>query len=137
MMRDGRRLPVRTTLTVVADAAELAGVRRHVGSFVRELDGGAHELADELELVVSELVTNVIQHTDADELTVSVVREPHQWALDVSQADELELDGPRTLPEPSSPTGRGLFVVEALMDTVTVVDAPGGRSVRCTRSAGS
>ena len=136
MMRDGHRLPARTTLTVMADAAELAGVRRHVGSFVREVDDGDHELAEELELVASELVTNVIQHTNADELTVSIGREPDRWVLDVSQADELALDGPRTLPEPSSPTGRGLFVVQALMDTVTVVDGPGGRSIRCTRSAG-
>jgi anti-sigma regulatory factor (Ser/Thr protein kinase) len=134
MMVDRRPLPVRTSLRVPADSAELAAVRGHVGDFVRELDGG-DDAAEEFELVVSELVTNVIQHTDAAELTVSVERDRDGWVLDVTDADDLVLDGPRRLPAPSSPTGRGLFVVEALMDTVTVVDTPNGRSIRCTRAA--
>jgi serine/threonine-protein kinase RsbW len=131
---DRHRLPAQTSLTVAADAAELAGIRRHVGGFVRGLDAD-DEVVAEFELVVSELATNVIMHTDASEVTVSVARDEHGWTLDVSDADELVLDGPRSLPDPSTPTGRGLFVVQELMDTVTVVESDRGRSIRCTRAA--
>jgi serine/threonine-protein kinase RsbW len=131
---DRPRLPARTSLTVAADTAELAGIRRHVGGFVRELDGGDEAVA-EFELVVSELATNVIVHTAAAEVTVSVVLDEQGWTLDVSDADDLVLDGPRTLPDPSTLTGRGLFVVQQLMDTVTVVESDRGRSIRCTRAA--
>ena len=56
-------------LRAPADTAELSEIRRRVRAYVTDA-GGGDDIADDLELVVSELATNVIEHTTSPTLTV-------------------------------------------------------------------
>jgi serine/threonine-protein kinase RsbW len=80
--------------------------------YVRELLGDAPaETIATIELMVSELVTNCVRHTDSDfELTID--HAPEQIHVEVS---DLGAGTPAARsPLPSEPTGRGLRIVETL-----------------------
>jgi len=117
---------------VAADTAALHGLRRDVVDFVLGC-GGDRDDADTIELATSELATNVIRHTDSDTIDVRVETTPDEWVLLVDDAEELELAGPLTAPPATSITGRGLFVVQQLMDTLDVTTRDGHRVLRCTK----
>ncbi|WP_420452171.1 ATP-binding protein [Ilumatobacter sp.] len=120
-------------VTVDADPSELNALRTRVGRAVRASGGTTSEVED-FELAVSELATNVMRHTDAGDFAVVFTTTPDRWILDVSEADGLDdLDGLRR-PSDCDCTGRGLFIVRAVMDDVSVVDDHGTRSIRCVRS---
>jgi serine/threonine-protein kinase RsbW len=95
--------------------------------------GGGDDVADDLELVVSELATNVIEHTTSPTLTIRVEKTPDAWVLDVADVDDLSILDHVELPDRSEVTGRGLFVVASLVDDVRIVDDGGRHAVRCTR----
>lgn len=122
-------------LTVDADVANLGRLREHVGSAARA-SGASDEIVEQLQLVVSELATNAMQYNDGDELTVAVAGDGSGWTIDVSNADGLTDIGAPTLPTPSALDGRGLFLVDALMDRVELVERDGHLHVRCVKFAG-
>ena len=80
--------------------------------FAREVArGSAPDAADAIELMVSELVTNCIRHTDSGfDLTVALSTE--QIRVEVTDRG-LGEPGMRS-PRPSDPTGRGLRIVDML-----------------------
>ncbi|WP_040495866.1 ATP-binding protein [Ilumatobacter nonamiensis] len=118
-------------LTVASDPAMIATLRHRVGDLARD-SGADDELVADLELAVSELATNVLQHSDSSTIHLVLRREPSQWILDVDHADDLdEID--RTLPDPTALTGRGLFIVQSVMDDVEIVNDAGHRRVRCAK----
>lgn len=121
-------------LDVPAHPASLGGLRHEAVAFARAA-GGETETAERLELVISELATNVIRHTDAPRIRVVVRRRPSDWVLEVADADGLDLSVDVAEPTVDASAGRGLFVVRALMDTVTTTDVDGERVVRCTLAA--
>lgn len=125
----------RVDLQVLADAAELGRLRRGVVDWVRG-KGGDRDASDALELAVSELATNVLQHTGAPEIHVSVMRTNDGWILDVASAEHLDLTDDVALPPVTERTGRGLFVVQSVMDSVSVLDVDDGRVVRATLATG-
>lgn len=122
----------RATFVVDAEPSSLHGLRRDVVEFVLG-NGGDRADAETIELATSELATNVIQHTRADTIDVHVETTADQWVLVVDDADELELNGPVTAPPATSTTGRGLFVVQQLMDSLDVTTLDGRRVLRCTK----
>jgi anti-sigma regulatory factor (Ser/Thr protein kinase) len=89
--------------------------------------GGSQALIERVELLVSEVVTNAVQHTASTRVTVTVETCPHSY-LEVSVHDH-----DRTVPQPrqASPWdygGRGLFLVEQLSDSWgTELDTSGKR----------
>ncbi len=87
----------------------------------------------DLELAVSELATNVVQHTGTPEITVVLRHEPDRWVLDVSDPPCPGTIDAARLPEPDALSGRGLFIVQAVMDDVEIVDDDGHRFVRCSK----
>jgi anti-sigma regulatory factor (Ser/Thr protein kinase) len=101
--------------------------RRFVAGYSRSLPG---ELADDAALLVSELVTNAVRH-GGPELTVRVHVEP--TALGVAVQDHgTAAPSPRTgPPDASSPTGRGLLLVDSVSSEwgVTPSDPPPGKTV--------
>lgn len=122
-----------TVLRVPADPSQLAKVRHEVGQSARELSAEP-DIADDLSLVVSELMTNAIQHSGDSDVTVLVQRQPGAWAVEVSGATaDLPVTGQR--PETSVRSGRGLFIVGAIMDEVELVRRGDGVRVRCTKFA--
>lgn len=88
------------------------------------------QVLHDVQLVVSELVTNSIEHGGtADGLTVEVVVRPREVGIVVTGAgDHLDLPHRRdwTLPNASATTGRGLALVRQVADGVLV---DGDRSV--------
>lgn len=120
-------------ITVPAVTSELGALRGHVRDRAVEL-GADRETAEEFELVVSELATNVIMHTSDDRITVSVGRREGSWSLDVGGADGLDRADFAVRPDSDSIDGRGLFIVNVLMDEVHIATDRSGRSVRCVKN---
>ncbi|WP_395155552.1 ATP-binding protein [Ilumatobacter sp.] len=121
-------------VTFAADVSELAPLRAAFARLARQ-SGAPSDVAETFELVVSELATNVIQHSTSKTVTIAFERTDTNWQLLVSGADELDLDEPRAVPDPTQPAGRGLFIVEAAMDLVELVMIDGRRHVRCIKHA--
>lgn len=119
-------------ITVRAETSELAVLRRQIHDWAAQL--GAHgELVDEFLLVVCELATNVLMHTVDEYVEVRLDRDGDVWVIDVTGADDLHDVNPTNPPGPDRIGGRGLFIVNAVMDDVTVVTGSSGRFVRCVK----
>ncbi len=121
-------------VTVTADPAELSGLRRQVAQVARAT-GATEEISDDCQLAVSELATNVINHTDTTHLTVVFRRVVAGWMLDVSNAEALNDVTGRSLPSADMLGGRGLAIASSLMDSVELVDVDGEQHIRCFRRA--
>lgn len=115
-----------------AEPAALSDLRRRTRTFLEQA-GGDGPTVDDLELVVSELATNVIEHTSSPTITIAITRTDEEWIVDVADVDDLGILSDISLPPMSSPTGRGLFVVRALVDDVRVVETQHSHAVRCRR----
>ncbi|MFT4864416.1 MAG: anti-sigma regulatory factor (Ser/Thr protein kinase) [Ilumatobacter sp.] len=126
--------PCDSPVTVAADVSQLGRLRTAVVRLARQ-SGAPDNVAETFELAVSELVTNVIQHTTGETVTISFGRADNGWQLLVSDADELELSEPRVTPDPTQLAGRGLFIVESMMDLVELVVIDGRQHVRCIKHA--
>jgi serine/threonine-protein kinase RsbW len=117
-------------LQTPADTGQLSEIRRRVRSYVLAA-GGADDVADDLELVVSELATNVIEHTASPTLTIRVGRTPDSWILDVADVDDLRILDHVALPDRREVTGRGLYVVASLVDDLRIIDDGARHALRC------
>ena len=122
-------------LTVAADVAAIAALRQQVTELARA-GGAGHTVADDLVLVVSELATNVAQHTSADEISVLLRRTDDRWTVEVDDADGIEALDDASLPAPDALSGRGLYIVQAVMDEVDLVDDGEHRRLRCSKLVG-
>lgn len=130
-----RTSPVEQRLTASSDTSEIASLRRRVAEFARE-HGAAEQVVGDLELAVSELATNVAQHTDTDSIGVVVRCGADRWTIEVDDADGLDTLSDTALPEPDALSGRGLFIVHSVMDEVELVDDGGHRRLRCSKLVG-
>lgn len=122
----------RLWLHVPADTSELSGIRRSVRNYI-STSGGDDEVAGDLELVVSELATNVLEHTDSHTLTIVLERIDDEWVLDVADVDDLQILDDVSLPDQHQVAGRGLFVVASLVDDLRIVEDGGRCALRCRR----
>jgi anti-sigma regulatory factor (Ser/Thr protein kinase) len=98
-------------------------------AFVRDaLDGAVSgEQLAEIELVVSELVTNAIVHAaEPVELTVQA-----NGVVRVEVVDPAPAQPAKRLPEANSESGRGLHIVEAVCDRSGVHVVTHGKCVWC------
>lgn len=120
-------------VTRPASADELGPIRALVRDFLIARGAGP-ELVDDFELAVSELATNVLRHTDSESVSIAVSRTDGDWILDVADADRVPPLDSVELPPPTQATGRGLFVVMSVMDTVGVATVDGTHVVRCVRA---
>ncbi|MFI8085336.1 ATP-binding protein [Kitasatospora sp. NPDC086009] len=110
-----------TCLSFAHDAGCIARLRSATGSFLHRTRPHDPALLADALLVVTELTTNVVQHTDGPgRLTLTALR--NGIAIDVS-------DTSRTLPAArlalEDVHGRGLTVVAALTDSLTLTLDPG------------
>ena len=120
-------------MRVPAQPDELSGLRRFVREYI-ESAGGDPTTADDLELVTSELATNVIEHTTSSTITITIERTPDAWMIEVSDVeDPFVLSDVAVLPATSQRAGRGLFVVRSLVDELEVVETSTSRALRCCR----
>ena len=94
---------------------------------------------DDLLLAATELCANAVRHATGEPGSVAL----RAWAEGTDVVIEVEDDGRGLelchfhdeLPDPESETGRGLFLVSALLDAVDTEHTPGRTIVRGTRRA--
>ena len=113
---------------------------RAIRAFVRDALSGADvsdEVGADVELVVSELATNAIEHGAGDELVVEVdvTRAWLEVAVTCVSDAAPALRAWRTwaIAPPDARSGRGLGIVRRLMDDVHVETRDGRMTVRCRR----
>jgi anti-sigma regulatory factor (Ser/Thr protein kinase) len=124
--------------TFPADTSSIGEARR----FVREVTSGAIErvgpvsdLRGDLELAVSELVTNAVEHGHQEPVTVRVSVAPVAVTVSVrSVRTTKEISDPSTWagPLPAMRTGRGLAIVRSVSDDVAVEADDSMVTVHCT-----
>lgn len=84
------------------------------------------KVADAMELVASELITNVIKYSTSVNLDISVRLGINRVALDLSYPGEPftpDISG-RALPNPLQEGGRGIHIVRSLVDVLKYTSSP-------------
>jgi serine/threonine-protein kinase RsbW len=132
------RVRLQVTLQLPRDAATVGKVRRVLTGAMAAL-GVLDGDADDIRLIITEACTNVIKHADeVDGYTVSVELSATRCVLEVTNIGE-PVD-PRlwsvALPGGSpAEYGRGLQIIEAIADTVTVLPGElGGVTIRAVKA---
>jgi anti-sigma regulatory factor (Ser/Thr protein kinase) len=92
-------------------------------------------LLDTVVLVASELVTNALRYGKAPVYLILGLTKSHQVEVNVHDANPAEPTATRSPVHPDKESGRGLDIVDALADEVTVEQVPDdGKIVRATFS---
>lgn len=103
---------------------------RHIRRVVRSLldEWGMEEMTDAAELGVTELIANVVRHVPDRRCTVLLLRQKTGLRVEVSDGSlglpVVRLDQPE-----DAECGRGLFLLDAVVDKWGVDLAPGGKIV--------
>lgn len=110
-------------------AADISAAREFVGSVLRSQGVDADVIAS-FRLVISELAANAIEHGTAPTWTVGMEAGPEWLVMDVvggvANPANIVFHPPGwTIAPPEEPSGRGLGIVHALMDGVTVDSVDG------------
>ncbi|MEU2389429.1 SpoIIE family protein phosphatase [Streptomyces sp. NPDC007369] len=115
-LRHPARPSRRTMLTVAqAEPARIAGARRQIRELLH--DWADAEQVDSAVLMVSEMVTNVLMHTDGDALLVAeAVGEPGARRLRIEVADSSDELPHMRQPGEMASSGRGVLLMEMLAD---------------------
>ncbi|MFJ3976431.1 SpoIIE family protein phosphatase [Streptomyces sp. NPDC090021] len=122
--------PVRRTMLTVAQAEpeRIAGARRQVRELLH--DWADEEQLDSVVLMVSEMVTNVLVHTDGDALLVAeAVGELGERRLRVEVADSSDELPHKRHPGEMASSGRGVLLMEMLADAWGVDPRGEGKSI--------
>jgi anti-sigma regulatory factor (Ser/Thr protein kinase) len=122
--------------SVEARPEQLTALRREVRALASRA-GVPTAVRSDLELVVSELATNVIRHTRAPSMKVSVAVEPgdgcQEWTVCVeNEVVPIPLDGDPVIETPLG--GRGLRIVATIMDGISVTETDGRMTIQATRT---
>ncbi|MFJ9865302.1 SpoIIE family protein phosphatase [Streptomyces sp. NPDC101165] len=119
----------RTLLSVAQDEPErIAEARRHLRELLHDWASG--EQVDSAVLLVSEMVTNVLVHTDADSLLLAeVTGEPGGRRLRVEVTDAGDDLPHRRHPGELASSGRGLLLIELLAHAWGVDPQGEGKSI--------
>lgn len=121
-----------------AVTASAQAARKFVGAILGQRSAPDSVVVD-FRLVVSELVSNVIEHGDGTVLTVFVDFSDHDW-WEIEVVGGIALSSRKikqpnewTIAATEEGTGRGLGIVRQLMDEVITNVSDGNVSVRCRR----
>jgi anti-sigma regulatory factor (Ser/Thr protein kinase) len=95
--------------------------REFIGVLLRHW-GVAEDAADDMRIIVSELVTNVVVHSGSPEVTVAVTLHGHTVCLSVRDFGHWR----RPRRDPTGTHGRGLTLVRRLATTSGTHRTPGG-----------
>ncbi|AVH57583.1 MULTISPECIES: SpoIIE family protein phosphatase [Streptomyces] len=122
--------PARRTMLTVAQAEPecIAGARQQLREFLHDWD--SEDRVDSAVLLVSEMITNVLVHTDADALLVAeVTGDPGERRMRVEVTDAGDDLPHRRHPGELASSGRGLVLVELLADSWGVDPRGKGKSI--------
>ncbi|MFU0243465.1 ATP-binding protein, partial [Streptomyces scabiei] len=124
------RAPVRRTMLSVAQSepARIATARQHLRDLLH--DWPVEEQRDAAVLLLSEMLTNVLVHTDTDALLVAeVAGEPGERRIRVEVTDNGDDLPHKRRPGEMASSGRGLMLVELLADAWGVAPRGEGKSI--------
>ncbi|CAL9484442.1 hypothetical protein SUDANB6_03108 [Streptomyces sp. enrichment culture] len=124
------RRPVRRTVLTIAQAEpeRIATARRHLRDLLH--DWPDEEQTDAAVLLLSETLTNVLVHTDADALLVAeVTGEPGERRIRAEVFDNGADLPHRRRPGEMASSGRGLMLIELLADAWGVAPRGQGKSI--------
>lgn len=124
------------THTFPADPERLSEIRRFVTGRVADA-GLPSAIIGEVVLAVSELCTNVLRHTSSDHIELRL--QMSQSRIDIEVADSGVFHSNLADPGLRPGGGRGLSLVMALMDEVTIkagTEAEPGTVIRLTKHIG-
>jgi len=93
-------------------ASSVTQARRYVQS---QIEDAPREVSEAIAVMTSELATNSIRHAASD-FEVGVDRSAGSIRVEVTDRNGSALPTVRS-PDPTSPSGRGLFIVEQLSDS--------------------
>ena len=137
------RPPHRTddlNVVYVADTANVAPARAAVVDWLRAWSSD-DDLLDEMAIVVSELFANAVDASPRGEhhVLLRICRDVDAVVLEVTN----RLDGGRVQPQrwdlddPLRGGGRGLLIVDSLVDSTEFDERPGETTVRCRKRIGA
>ncbi|WP_320774057.1 SpoIIE family protein phosphatase [Streptomyces sp. CRN 30] len=124
------RPPRRRTMLSVAQAEpeRIGTARRHLRDLLH--DWPSEDQKDSAVLLLSETLTNVLVHTDADALVVAeVTGAPGERRIRVEVTDNGEELPHRRRPGEMASSGRGLMLIEMLADEWGVAPRGAGKSI--------
>ena len=124
------RAPLRRTMLTVAQAEpeRVAGARRHLRELLH--DWASEDQVDSAVLLVSEMVTNVLVHTDGDALLVAeVTAGPGGRRMRIEVTDPSDDLPHKRHPGELASSGRGLLLMELLADNWGVDPRGEGKSI--------
>ncbi|MFI0788822.1 ATP-binding protein [Streptomyces lydicus] len=106
--QDAFHLPARST--------SVAEARRRVSALLREW-GADQQVRDDVELVVSEVFTNAVRHTDSEKIGCEVALVGAHIRIEITDEGGPGASAPHVQPgSVDKECGRGLFLVGALSD---------------------
>ena len=129
----------RTELTIPADLCRLAEVRRFTELACRSF-GFPADVSYQIKLAMSEAVANAIEHGSTnpdDPIRLQVVHEQGALAFYVSDGGTFIEPSMLYDSEGLEERGRGLGVIELLMDDVAINPSPEGTVIRFAKRLGS
>lgn len=109
-----------TAITLEAAASQVAHARRFVRRTVEDVDPA---VVDDLQLIVSELFTNAVEHGASDTVEVVVAQRPDRVSVTVDSRGPTPGVGPATdwqVADADALNGRGLGIVRELADDLVV-----------------
>ncbi|MFG3099783.1 SpoIIE family protein phosphatase [Streptomyces sp. NPDC048182] len=124
------RAPVRRTMLTVAQAEpeRIGTARRHLRDLLH--DWPDEEQRDSAVLLLSEMLTNVLVHTDTDALLVAeVTGRPGERRIRVEVTDNGDDLPHKRRPGEMASSGRGLMLIELLADNWGVAPRGEGKSI--------
>ncbi|MEU0223216.1 SpoIIE family protein phosphatase [Streptomyces sp. NPDC006284] len=124
------RTPLRRTMLTVAQAEpeRIATARQHLRDLLH--DWPCEEQRDAAVLLLSEMLTNVLVHTDADALLVAeVTGAPGERRIRVEVTDSGDDLPHKRRPGEMASSGRGLMLIELLADEWGVAPRGEGKSI--------
>ena len=128
------------TIVIPSDAKYLAAVDDFIEGFLRDFGTGESVTAD-IAISVSELVNNAIVHGNkiSEDAIVTVVISRKGDSVVISVTDEgggfnpTEIDDPLKDENLLKEVGRGIFIVESLMDKVEITPTENGTTVSISK----
>lgn len=120
--------PRRCVLPFAADAPQLAGLRRAVRAELAAW--GMSALADEAELIATELASNVIKHVGQGS-AATLVLDAGADQLRVELHDKSDKEPQRLHPTCDEENGRGLQLLAALSPSWGTIRTAAGKAVWC------
>ena len=114
----------------VRDTAQIRSARTLVADEAVELVGA--DRAEDVRLVVSELVTNALEHGDGGDATVQFGVDDGAFVVSVTAESSERPDQSVGTVSPDQVTGRGLQIVARLSDSVVVSGQERSVAVTCT-----